>query len=66
MAATQIDPAEARKEARTAAVLFLFVAALIVISALATAIWGLAALNLIALVGTLAVFGVLVAYAAGF
>ncbi|MTH78822.1 hypothetical protein [Paracoccus aestuariivivens] len=66
MAATQLDPAEARSEARIAAGLFLAVLVLIVIAALATAIWGLAALTLIALAGTVTMFGILIAYAAGF
>lgn len=66
MAATAIDPAEARRENRTAAGLLIFALVLVLISAAATAIWGLAALAIIGLVGTLTVFAILIAYAAGF
>ena len=66
MAATHVDPIEARQEARTAAKLLMFALALVVFAVVTTAIWGLPALAMIGLAGPVTVFGVLIAYAAGF
>ncbi|WP_134679383.1 hypothetical protein [Paracoccus ravus] len=66
MATTHADPAETLAEARMTRVLFLFVLALVAVAVIATTLWGLPALAMIGLIGTLAVFGMLLAYAAGF
>ncbi len=60
-----VSPAEAAHETRVATRLLLFALALLVIAALAFVIWGLPALAMIGLVGTLTVFVLLIAYAAG-
>lgn len=65
MAATQVNPAEARHEARVAVGLLLLVVVLIAIATLAAVTWGLVALTFLALGGTFLVFAILIAYAAG-
>ena len=52
-------------ETRIAARLLLAVVVALVLASLATLVWGLAALTMIAMVATLVVFAILTAYAAG-
>ncbi|MFO1138847.1 MAG: hypothetical protein U1E41_07220 [Paracoccus sp. (in: a-proteobacteria)] len=57
--------AELRSEAQTANLLLVFALGLVVLAAIAFLLWGLPALTMIGLVETVAVFGMLIAYATG-
>ncbi len=61
----QASQEELRSEARTAARLFFFALTVLVLGVIAVLLWGLPALTMIGLAATLAVYGMLVAYAAG-
>lgn len=62
---TADQPNVLRDEARTATILFAFALTLLVAVLGSLLIWGLPALAMVGLGGTLAVFGMLIAYAAG-
>lgn len=59
------DQAQLQSDNRFANLLFLFAAMLVVLSLIALALWGLPALAMIGLAATVAVFFMLIAYAAG-
>ncbi|WP_374635871.1 hypothetical protein [Paracoccus sp. (in: a-proteobacteria)] len=61
----QASQEELQSEARTAARLYFFVLTVLVLGVIAVLLWGLPALTMIGLAATLAVYGMLVAYAAG-
>ncbi|SIP86996.1 hypothetical protein SAMN05421641_10195 [Paracoccus thiocyanatus] len=61
-----LTPAQARSEARTATFLYLFALMVVVLAVVGILIWGLPALGLIGLAGTVLMFVMLAAYAAGF
>lgn len=56
---------ELRSEQRLASILFLFAATVLVLGVISLLLWGLPAIAIIGLIATLAVFGMLLAYAAG-
>ncbi len=60
------SPADAIAERRTARFLFIFALLVVVAMVVGFALWGLPALAMIGLAATVLVFGMLVAYAAGF
>lgn len=66
MAAAHIDPETEQDEAQTTARLFTFAIALLVVAIVGAMLWGLPALTMLALAGTVTVLGFLIAYAAGF
>ena len=61
----QASQEELRSEARTATRLFMFVFVVLVLGVIAFLLWGLPAVTMIGLAATAAVYGMLVAYAAG-
>ena len=61
----QASQEELRSEARTATRLFMFVFTVLVLGVIAFLLWGLPAVTMIGLAATAAVYGMLVAYAAG-
>lgn len=60
------QPSSAQTEARTASFLFTFALVLLAVTLVLVLIWGLPALAMLGLAGTLAMFCMLIAYAAGF
>lgn len=66
MTPTLDDALDDARETRIATRLLIAVLLALVVAIGATALWGLAALTVIALAATLVVFAVLTAYAAGF
>lgn len=62
---TADQPVHSSAETRTATLLFAFALVMVAITAVSMLLWGLPALAMIGLAGTLAVFGMLIAYAAG-
>lgn len=65
MTMDQTSHAEQQSDNRFANMLFLFAAMVVVLSLIALALWGLPAIAMIGLAATLAVFFMLIAYAAG-
>lgn len=59
------DQAQLQSDNRFASLLFLFAAMLVVLSLIALALWGLPAIAMVGLAATVAVFFMLIAYAAG-
>ena len=59
------DHAQLQSDNRFANLLFLFAAMLVVLSLIALALWGLPAIAMVGLAATVAVFFMLIAYAAG-
>ncbi|MFC3528886.1 hypothetical protein ACFOMH_11935 [Paracoccus mangrovi] len=59
------DQAQLQSDNRFANLLFLFAAMLVVLSLIALALWGLPAIAMVGLAATVAVFFMLIAYAAG-